>query len=193
MYYMKSAAIVIMLLAVPAAVSAGEIKTEIFYPSAITAIAESAGEIGLWVEDGRAEKVLGRAVDGEYLVPASDIATSLYAHMASSLKEGGYRVVPYSSEMANGLLIRIHAINYAATREMIKSKVEVKVALEAKMNVSTISRTYRASVEEQFALSPSGKENGTIIGSALTTAAASVLADIQLTNATQPEGENAEH
>ena len=180
--------IMVVLLCMPAFAYAGEIKTDIIYPKQAVGVAAGEGEVGLWVEDVRVDKSFGRAVDGEYLVPASDVAASLYAHMVSSLKAAGYQVIPYNSDMTNGMLVRIQSIEYSASREMIKSKVGVSVALESKMNSSSSStRTYRAVVEDQFALSPSAEENAKTIGLGLATAAASVLADLKLSDSAQPE------
>ncbi|PJA32418.1 MAG: hypothetical protein CO187_04055 [Zetaproteobacteria bacterium CG_4_9_14_3_um_filter_53_7] len=185
--FRKSLFITCLLMLLPAVALAGEIKTDVIYPKSATAVAAGKGNVALWIEDTRENKVFGRAVDGEYLVPGSDLAASLYAYMVSSLKEAGYQVVPYSSELANGMLIHIQSITYTATREMIKSKVEVSVALEAKMNSSRVTRTYRAAVEDQFALSPSAADNGSMIGNGLATAAASILADIAVSPQTGEE------
>ncbi|ATX80690.1 putative lipoprotein [Mariprofundus aestuarium] len=174
--------LMLMSLAMPLGVHAGEISTDVIYPKESAAIATGSGEVALWVEDARKSKLFGRAVDGEYLVPASDVAASLYAHMVTSLKAAGYQLVPYSAEIANGMLVRIQSIEYTATREMIKSTVAAKVVLESKMNHSTTTHSYRAAVEDQFALSPSSKENGETIGLALATAASSLLADFKLSD-----------
>ncbi|OIO67603.1 MAG: hypothetical protein AUJ57_10945 [Zetaproteobacteria bacterium CG1_02_53_45] len=170
--------VILMLLCMPVLAQAGEIRTDIIYPKNATAVAAGKGNVALWVEDTRENKVFGRAVDGEYIVPGSDLAASLYAYMVTSLKAAGYQVVPYGSELANGMLVRIRSIAYTASREMIKSKVEVKVVLDAKMNSSSTTRTYQAAVEDQFVLSPSVADNGSMIGNGLATAAASILADI---------------
>jgi len=175
-----------VLMCMPLLVYAGDIKTEITYPKEVLAVAAGHGVVALWVEDVRAHHALGRAVDGETLIPASDIGMSLYACMASALKAAGYQVVPYSSEFANGLMIHIRAITYTGSRAMIKSRVEVKVLLDAKMNNSDTTRTYQTSVEDQFALSPSQADNGKIIGDALAAAAAAVLADLVLSNPPEP-------
>ncbi|GAV19613.1 hypothetical protein MMIC_P0561 [Mariprofundus micogutta] len=175
--------IMLLSLMIPALACAGEIKTEVIYPKDAIPVVGGQSELALWVEDGRKETVFGRAVDGEYLVSASDVAASLYAHMTSSLKAAGYQVVPFNPDHANGMLVRIQSITYSSEREMFKSKVGVKVALEVKMNSSDVTRTYRAAVEQQFALSPSPEENGSTIGNGLSTAAAAALADLKLAEA----------
>ena len=172
--------LMLMSLAMPLVAHAGEISTDVIYPKESSAVVAGSGEVALWVEDARKSKLFGRAVDGEYLVPASDVAASLYAHMVTSLKTAGYQMVPYNSDIPNGMLVRIQSIEYTATREMIKSNVAAKVVLESKMNHSTTTRSYRAVVEDQFALSPSTEENGETIGLVLATAATSVLADLKL-------------
>jgi len=177
--------LMLMSLAMPLVAHAAEISTNVIYPKEPAAIAAGSGEVALWVEDARKNKLFGRAVDGEYLVPASDVAASLYAHMVTNLKAAGYQVVPYNSDITNGILVRIQSIEYSASREMIKSKVGVKVALESKMNSSSGTRTYRAVVEDQFALSASAEENGKTIGLGLATAAASVLADLKQADSAQ--------
>ncbi len=176
----KRNTMLVLMLSMPVFAQAGEIKTDVVYPKSAIAVAAGKGNVALWIEDTRENKAFGRAVDGEYLVPGSDLAASLYAYMVTALKAAGYQVVPYSSELANGMLIHIQSITYTASREMIKSKVEVAVAIESKMNSSRVSRTYRAAVEDQFALSPSGRDNGGMIGNALAAAATAALADFML-------------
>jgi len=169
-----------LLLLMPVAVAAGEVKTDVRYPPGSMAVAAAQGDIALWVEDARVDQSFGLAVDGEALMPASDSAASLHAHMASLLKAAGYHVVPYSSGFAGGLLVHIRAITYTASRAMVKSKVTVSVVLDAKMNGSDTIRTYRTAVEDQVAFSPSPDDNASIIGTALASAADAVLADIAL-------------
>jgi len=182
----RNMTLVLLLLAIPVAAVAGEVKTDVSYPQSAITVAAAQGDIALWVEDARVDQSFGRAVDGESLMPASDTATSLYAYMVSSLKAAGYHVIPYSNELACGLLVHIRTITYTGSRAAVKSKVTVSAVLDAKMNGSNTTRTYRTAVEDQFAFSPSPADNASMIGSALASAAAAVLADITLPDQPEP-------
>jgi len=147
-----------------------------FLKSSVT-LEQASGDVALWVEDVRQDKILGKAISGESLVPATDIATSLYAYLAASLKKAGYTLVPYSPESTSGLLIRILSIDYIASRAMLKSTVNVTVVIESKRNDSDVTKTYKASAEDQFALNPSASDNGNMIGKAIAIAASACLSD----------------
>jgi len=167
-----------MLLVAPAIGIAGEVSVDITYPSSSMTLEESSGEVAVWVEDARKSRVLGKSVDEEALVASSDIASSLYAYMVSALKQAGYTVVPYSPELAGGLLIHIRTIRYSSSKDMVKSKVRVGVSIEAKANNSTATKTYKAAVEDEFAWKPSNEKSGMMVGSALATAANAALSDM---------------
>jgi len=176
---------IVMMFVGPYFVQAQEVAVDIGYPKNEIVLDAGKGEIALWVEDARANKLLGQTADGEALVPASDIATSFYAYMASSLKQAGYTVVPYSSEIATGLLIRIQSIHYRISKEMFRSKVTVTAVIESKRNASNVTKTYQATVEDQFALKASASDNGAMIGKALATAAQACLSDPETIHAAE--------
>jgi len=170
---------IMMMFTSPFFIQAQEVAVDIAYPKNAIVLEAGKGEVALWVEDARANKLLGQTVNGEALVPASDIATSFYAYMASSLKQAGYTVVPYSSEIATGLLVRVQSIHYRSSKEMLSSKVAVTAIIESKRNASNVTKTYQATVEDQFALKPSASDNRTMIGKALATAAQACLSDAE--------------
>ncbi|ATX81955.1 putative lipoprotein [Mariprofundus ferrinatatus] len=174
----KQIMLMLVMLVVPCFAHADEISLDITYPKSGSMIEHGSGEVAIWVEDAREGKVFGKSVDGVALVASSDVASSLYAYMVSSLKQAGYTVVPYSAELVGGLLIQIRTVRYHSVKEMVKSNVKVGVALEAKANNSNATRTYKAAVEDEFAWKPSDEKSGEMIGRALATAADAALSDL---------------
>jgi len=174
-----------MMFVGPYFVQAQEAAVDVSYPKNEIVLETGKGEVALWVEDARANKLLGQTASEEALIPASDIATSFYAYMASSLKQAGYTVVPYSNEIAAGLLVRIRSIHYRSSKEMFRSKVEVTAVIESKRNASNVTKTYQATVEDQFALKASASDNGAMIGKALATVAQACLSDPETIHAAE--------
>ncbi|TLS68670.1 hypothetical protein FEF65_02920 [Mariprofundus erugo] len=154
--------------------------------SMTTAIAMKAGEganTALSIEDARTTTSAGQTVDGNVLVTPTDITASLYDYMTRALTTAGYHVIPYTPQLASGVVIHIRAIEYSSSRHMLKSKVEVRVVLDAKENSSDTTRTYRIEVEDQFAFSPSSEDNSQMLGNGLAAAATAVLGDFSPTMA----------
>lgn len=168
-----------LLLLLPATIVEAESTTSVItYPKEAIAIRDGSGiTTALSIEDMRAVSTAGQTVDGITLVTPGDITASLYNYMAHALTAAGYHVTPYNPQLATGVVIHIRSIDYSSSRRMLKSKVEVKVTLDAMANGSDTTRTYRIAVEDQFAFSPSAEDNSAMLGNGLAAAAAAVLGD----------------
>lgn len=146
---------------------AAEMQVEITFPANFSAVPEGKGDVALWVEDARDDSQLGKNVDGEVLLPAKDLATSLYALVAADLKRAGFNVVPYAPGSPQGLVIRIDSLEYKATKDMFKTRATVSASLTVDMTSVDTTYTFRSSVSDEYAWKPTAAKRGALIGEAL--------------------------
>jgi len=161
---------ILLLLGPAMSAQAAEMRVEIAFPAGFAAAPVGKGAIALQVEDGRDDRRIGNSVDHEPLVPAADIATSLYALIAADLRQAGFTVVPYAASSADALHIKLVSLQYVATKEMLKSHAEVKAALVVDMAGVDTTYTFRSHVSDEYAWKPSAEKNGLLIGEALAAA-----------------------
>jgi len=157
----------VMLILGWTSAAAAEMQVAIAFPANFSAAPEGKGDVALWVEDARDDSRLGRSVDNEVLLPAKDLATSLYALVASDLKQAGYNVVPYAPGSPQGLVIRIDSLEYKATKSMFKTRATVSASLTVDMASVDTTYTFRSSVSDEFAWKPNAAKRGALIGEAL--------------------------
>lgn len=164
-----------MLLTLPA--MAAEELVDVAFSPELQAASEGKGEIALWVEDARQDKLLGRSVDDDALMPKQDIAAVLFAWLKADLQRAGFQVVPYQASEPKGILIQVKALSYTASKSMLKTTAEVEVTLTVQLNASPVTHTFQARISDEFAWKPSSKARGLLIGEAVASATRAALAD----------------
>jgi len=162
---------------------AAEMRVQIGFPAGFAAAPVGKGAIALQVEDARGDQRIGNSVDNEPLVPVSNIASSLYTLIAADLRQAGYTVVPYHADASGALHIQLVSLQYMATKEMLKTHAEVKVALVVDMAGVDTTYTFRSHVSDEYAWKPSAEKNGLLIGEALAAAVQAAFGEPDLAKA----------